>query len=47
MSDVLLKLVHLLGLLFVIGMIGCVLVIPITALRLFAVLFEKDQPDEK
>lgn len=47
MGDLLFKLVHLLSGVFVIGMIGCLLVIPITALRLFAVLFEKDQPDEK
>jgi len=32
---------------FVIGMVGCLLVIPITAYRLFAVLFEKDSPDEE
>lgn len=47
MSDLLIRLVHFLSWLFVIGMIGCLLVIPITALRLFAVLFEKDHPDEK
>ena len=39
MSDFLIRLVHFLSWLFVIGMIGCLLVIPITALRLFAVLF--------
>jgi hypothetical protein len=32
---------------FVIGMVGCLFVIPITAYRLFTVLFEKDSPDEQ
>jgi hypothetical protein len=31
---------------FVIGMAGCILVIPIVAYKLFSVLFEEDQPDE-
>jgi len=31
---------------FAIGMAGCLLVIPITAYRLFSVLFEKDRPEE-
>jgi hypothetical protein len=32
---------------FVVGMVGCFfLVIPITAYRLFSVLFERDSPDE-
>ena len=32
---------------FVIGVSGCLFVIPITAYRLFSVLFEKDRPDEE
>jgi uncharacterized membrane protein len=32
---------------FLVGMVGCTLVIPITAFRLFKVLFEKDAPDEQ
>jgi hypothetical protein len=32
---------------FVIGMAGCLLVIPITAYRLFKVLFEEDQVGEQ
>jgi len=32
---------------FLIGMLGCLIVIPITAYRLFAVLFEKDLPEEQ
>ncbi len=40
-------LAHLLSLLFVIGMAGCLLVIPVTAYRLFSVLFQKDQLDEE
>jgi hypothetical protein len=39
-------LVYLLSGLFGIGILGCLLVIPITAYRLFGVLFEKDQPGE-
>jgi hypothetical protein len=31
---------------FLIGGVGCVVVIPIVAFRLFAVLFEKDLPAE-
>mgnify|MGYP001793064496 CR=1 FL=1 len=38
---------HVLSWMFVIGMIGCVLlVIPIAAYQLFSVLFEKDRPEE-
>jgi hypothetical protein len=40
-------LVHVLFVLFVLGMAGCLIVIPITAYRLFHVLFEKDQEGEK
>jgi hypothetical protein len=32
---------------FVIGVIGCLFVIPITAYRLFAVLFDEDRSDEE
>ncbi len=32
---------------FVIGMAGCVVVIPLVAYKLFAVLFEKDSDEEK
>jgi hypothetical protein len=38
---------HLMSFLWVIGMVGCAISIPITAYRLFAVLFERDDPDEK
>jgi hypothetical protein len=31
---------------FLIGMVGCVVVIPVVALQLFSVLFEKDRPEE-
>ena len=38
---------HLLSWMFVIGMVGCVLlVIPIAALQLFSVLFERDRPED-
>jgi len=40
------NLAHVLSWMFVIGMAGCLLVIPITAYRLFKPLFEKDYPDE-
>jgi hypothetical protein len=32
---------------FYVGLTGCILVIPITAKRLFSVLFEKDAPGER
>ena len=32
---------------FIVGFVGCVLVIPITAVQLFGVLFEKDVPGER
>jgi len=35
---------HVLSWMFAIGMTGCLLVIPITAYRLFSVLFEKESP---
>lgn len=37
---------HLLSAMFLIGMLGCLVVIPITAYRLFKILFEKDTPEE-
>ena len=38
---------HLLSWMFVIGMMGCVLlVIPIAAFQLFSVLFERDRPED-
>ena len=36
----------LLTLLFIIGMAGCMLVIPLVAFKLFRVLFEDDSEDE-
>ncbi len=33
--------------LFVAGMAGCVIVIPVVAYRLFSVLFERDLPGER
>lgn len=48
MFNVLLEiLAHAVSWLFVIGMLGCLLVIPITAYQLFCVIFEKDNPDER
>jgi uncharacterized membrane protein len=38
---------HVLAGMFLIGMLGCLIVIPITAYRLFRVLFEKDGVDEE
>jgi uncharacterized membrane protein len=38
---------RLMSLLWIIGMAGCVIVIPITAYKLFAVLFQRDHPDDK
>ncbi|HLO06860.1 MAG TPA: hypothetical protein VK198_09485 [Terriglobales bacterium] len=38
---------HVLSWMFVIGMVGCVLlVIPIAAYQLFSVLFERDRPED-
>ena len=38
---------HVLSWMFVIGMMGCVLlVIPIAAYQLFSVLFERDRPED-
>ncbi len=37
----------LLTLLFVVGMAGCLLVIPLVAIKLFRVLFEDDTEDEQ
>ena len=45
MQTVLASFFHILVVAFVLGMVGCLLVIPITALRLFSVLFEKDEPE--
>lgn len=48
MFDSLIKtLAHLLSWMFLIGLAGCIVVIPIAAYRLFSVLFEKDQPGEE
>ena len=33
--------------LFAVGLIGCMLVIPMTAYQLFRAIFEKDSPEEK
>jgi hypothetical protein len=38
---------HVLAGMFLIGMLGCLVVIPITAYRLFRVLFENDSVDEE
>jgi uncharacterized membrane protein len=46
-SDFFTALFRVLAGMFLIGMLGCLLVIPITAYRLFSVLFEKDQPDDQ
>jgi uncharacterized membrane protein len=44
---VLISLFHVLAGMFLIGMLGCLVVIPITAYRLFKVLFEDDSVDEE
>jgi hypothetical protein len=38
---------YTLSAMFVVGMAGCVIVIPITAYRLFSVLFQRDDTDEE
>lgn len=47
LNSLLIGLFHVLAGMFVVGMVGCLLVIPITAYRLFIVLFEKDSPEEQ
>jgi hypothetical protein len=37
---------HLLSWTFLIGLAGCLLVVPVAAFQLFSVLFEKDRPEE-
>jgi hypothetical protein len=37
---------HVLTWMFAIGMAGCLVVIPWSAIKMFSVLFEKDAPDE-
>jgi uncharacterized membrane protein len=44
-QSVLASFFHILAVAFVVGMLGCLFVIPITAFRLFNVLFEKDEPE--
>lgn len=46
MTALLTLIAHLLMWAFVIGGAGCVIVIPVVAFQLFAVLFEKDLPTE-
>jgi len=46
LNSLFISLFHLLAWMFLIGMVGCLFVIPITAYRLFKVLFEKDSPEE-
>jgi hypothetical protein len=47
LNSLLIGLFHLLAWMFLIGMAGCLLVIPIAAYQLFGVLLEKDPPDEQ
>jgi hypothetical protein len=48
MSDIASKIfVHGLSLMFAVGVAGCLFVIPITAYRLFNVLFERDNEGEQ
>jgi hypothetical protein len=43
----LIGLFHILAGMFAIGMLGCLVVVPITAYRLFKVLAEEDTPEER
>jgi hypothetical protein len=43
MDTVLVVMFRLLEAMFVIGLAGCVVVIPVAAYRMFSVLFEKDE----
>lgn len=38
---------YILTAMFIVGLAGCIFVIPVTAKRLFSVLFEKDLPGER
>ena len=44
MQNVITLFFHILVVAFLIGMAGCLFVIPVTAFRLFSVLFERDEP---
>lgn len=46
MEHVFTILAPLLTLMFIVGMVGCVFVIPIVAFKLFRVLFENDTEEE-
>lgn len=46
MDTVLVVVFRIFEAIFVVGLAGCVLVIPITAYRMFSVLFEKDESEE-
>jgi len=46
MDTVVIVLLRVLEVLFLVGVVGCVIAIPITAARMFAVLFEQDAPDQ-
>lgn len=43
----LIGLFHILAGMFAIGLLGCLVVVPITAYRLFKVLAEEDTPEER
>jgi hypothetical protein len=48
MSDIASKIfVHGLSIMFAVGVAGCLFVIPITAYRLFSVLFQRDREGEQ
>jgi hypothetical protein len=47
MDYVFYALFRVLEVMFVVGMAGCVFVIPVAAIRMFSVLFEKDTEEEK
>jgi hypothetical protein len=38
---------HVVSTMFALGLAGCIFVIPITACRLFSVLFQGDRPEEE
>ena len=46
MNYVFYALFRVLEVMFVVGMVGCVFVIPLAAVRMFSVLFEKDTEEE-
>ena len=47
MDSVLISFLRGLSAMFVVGVVGCLIVIPVTAFRLFRILFQKDRVEDQ